>query len=329
MDSNNAGDCKAIADLDGDGKNDPIVAGGSLCWYESGASFAKRTIRSSPAFNEFTTDMQAADVDGDGDIDLIIPDSGPNNTGTVLWYENPRINPPAGHSSDTRIGSNWVSHTIGTQGAVVHDVEVADLDNDGKLDIVTSGHGVTRIWKQNSPTSWTNRDISSLAGDGVFLGDIDRDGFKDIATPRGWLRSPAGNLMGGTWTSFPINLATGADECLLADFDGDGRLDLMICSAHSRAQVYWFQQPATATSPSWTRRSIDSKQRTSTSMGEETSCSGLNSRSSRSTSTRAAHPRPSSNSNSTLPPRTTPAPAISMAMACPMCSVATTSATRP
>ncbi len=254
VDNNNSGDCKAIADIDGDGKGDLIIGGASLAWYATGASYAKHVIRAS-AFEEFTTDMQAADVDGDGDMDLIVPDG--NRTGNVQWFENPRLNTPSGVSSNPGVGSNWLVHIIGSHGQTVHDVEVADLDNDGKLDIVTSGHAFTHVWKQNSPTSWSDRNLSSQAGDGVFLGDIDRDGFKDIATPRGWIRNP-GNILSGTWTSYPITQATGADECLLLDADGDGRLDLMICSAHSRAQMYWFQQPATATSPTWTRRSIDS-----------------------------------------------------------------------
>src|ERR1044071_3110306 len=66
FDANQSGSSKAFADIDGDGKDDPIVASFSLVWYESGANFAKRTIRTTEVYEEFTTDMQAADVDGDG-----------------------------------------------------------------------------------------------------------------------------------------------------------------------------------------------------------------------------------------------------------------------
>lgn len=257
IDATHSGDCKALADIDGDGKADPILAGSSLAWYEAGAAFVRREILASVVYKEFTTDMQAADVDGDGDIDLIVPDGGgPQN---ILWFENPRLNTPAGHSSDPRVGANWVYHIVGTQGEHVHDLEVGDLDNDGKLDIVTSGHGITRVWKQISPTTWQTADISVLAGAGVSIGDIDRDGRKDIATPSGWIKTPT-NLISGTWTKYPISGTLG-DECLLGDFDNDGRLDLLVCDAHMAAEVAWFQAPSNPTSALWTKRII------STSMG--------------------------------------------------------------
>jgi hypothetical protein len=255
IDQNHQGDCKAIADIDGDGRGDAIVGGSPLYWYESGANFARRTIRTQPVHEEFTTDMQAADVDGDGDPDLIIGDGG--GSSNILWFVNPRINPPSGLGSDPRVAANWTYRTIGTHGDTVHDLEVADLDNDGRLDVVTSGHGFTKIWKQNSPTSWTSRDLSSMAGSGVFIGDIDRDGFRDLATPFGWIRNPQ-SITTGTWTFFPINQTTSGDECLLADLNGDQRLDLMTCDAHSRGPMVWFQAPATPTSAAWTKRTIDS-----------------------------------------------------------------------
>ncbi len=253
IDSNNSGDCKAIADLDGDGRGDPIVGGSSLSWYESGANFVRHVIRSTPVYDEFTTDMQAVDLDGDGDQDMVIGDGAGN--GNVLWFENPRLNTPAGVGSDPRVGSNWKFHVIGSHGTTAHDIEVADLDNDGRVDVVTSGHGATHIWKQVNPTTWQDKNISSMAGAGISVGDIDRDGFKDIATPTGWIGNP--HTISGSWTFHAINQTTSGDECLAADFNGDGRIDLMTCDAHNRGPMVWFEAPATPTSASWTKRTID------------------------------------------------------------------------
>ncbi len=254
IDPGSSGDCKAIADLDLDGKADAILGGSSLAWYESGANFTRHAIRSQVVFQEFTTDMQAADLDGDGDIDIVVGDG--DGLGNILWFVNPVRTEPPGQEADPRIASNWQMRTIGTQGDAVHDIEVADLDHDGIPEVVTSGHAITRIWKRSVSGTWSGRNISSLAGWGVSLGDIDRDGHVDIATPSAWLRNP-GDVINGAWTRYPINQATIGDECLLADLSGDARLDLVTCDAHNRNAVAWFQQPADPTDPVWIRRVID------------------------------------------------------------------------
>lgn len=257
IDTQNSGDDKAVADIDLDGDMDGIlggsVAGRSLVWYESGASYAMHVIRANPIYAEFTTDMQAEDVDGDGDFDIIVGDNnGPNN---VMWFENPVKNHPAGTTSDPKVGSNWLSHTIGSHQSWAHDIETGDFNGDGRLDIITSGNGYTHLWIQNTPLEWTDVNLSSLAGQGVSPGDIDRDGNLDIATPSGWLRNP-GDPVSGNWVRYPITNTSG-DEVAVGDLNNDGRLDIMTIDAHNRAAFAWFEAPATPTSSNWTRRVID------------------------------------------------------------------------
>ena len=66
------GDCKGLADIDGDGKLD-VIAGNKkdLAWYRF-PDWRKTVI--APAKQEFTTDMQVADMDADGDPDMVAPD---------------------------------------------------------------------------------------------------------------------------------------------------------------------------------------------------------------------------------------------------------------
>ncbi|MEO8167723.1 MAG: VCBS repeat-containing protein, partial [bacterium] len=93
--------CKAVGDIDGDGFLDALTASNvyteGLFWYKYPA-WTKYRI----ATGSFTTDMQTADIDGDGDLDVIIPKNG----SAVTWYENPR---PGGNPGVDQ----WNEHLIG------------------------------------------------------------------------------------------------------------------------------------------------------------------------------------------------------------------------
>jgi hypothetical protein len=114
----------------------------------------------------------------------------------VVWYENPR--PSGNPATDT-----WTEHLIGAAGADDHDLEVADLNGDDKLDVVTRPQhgGVTNVWLQVTPTTWTRVIASNSTGDGTALGDVDRDGDVDIGQNGFWIE----NLGGGqSWGEHKI-----------------------------------------------------------------------------------------------------------------------------
>jgi hypothetical protein len=216
--------CKAVGDIDGDGFVDVLAAsayGQGLYWY-AWPNWTKHRI----AGGSFTTDMQVGDVDNDGDLDVIIP---PIGTGLV-WFENPR---PKGPPATTA----WTMHRIDTEDA--HDLEVGDIDGDGRLDVVVR-HGRTRVFLQNNPDSWRKIPIPTGGRGGTALGDLDGDGDLDIAQDGYWLETPADKS--SEWKRHEI--APGwPDDCgvHIVDINHDGRMDVLLAPAETTGRLVWYE----------------------------------------------------------------------------------------
>ena len=262
VDAQNSGDDKAVADIDGDGWMDGIIGGSvpgtALVWYRSDGpahGFTRFVIRANPVYQEFSTDMEVADVDGDGDIDLVLGDGGGGDN--VLWFENPRLEPPPGTDPDPTVGSNWLHHVIGTHGQWAHDFSVGDLDRDGKTDVVTSGHGRLHLWFQDSPTVWTGRDLSGLAGAGAVVADVDDVHGPDLFAGGAWLEAPS-DPRTGTWTRRDIPGSDPGDgpASLGVDIDRDGLVDLVTVRQHTAGQLAWYEHPLDPVNDPWIEHAI-------------------------------------------------------------------------
>jgi hypothetical protein len=142
-------------DLDGDGDLDVVMAFGlagtagskdthQVVWYENvgkpgkGETWKKHVVADS---FEQGFEAVAADLDGDGDLDIIATAWGPR--GRLVWFENP---------GDPR--GKWKMHVIKDNWPMANQVIVADLDKDGRLDIAASaerGANEVRWWRNEGP----------------------------------------------------------------------------------------------------------------------------------------------------------------------------------
>jgi len=224
-------------------------AGGPLLWYRA-PRWEKCLIAPS---GTWSCDAETADLDGDGDRDVVISEYYTKNR--LEWYENP------GPKGNPATGA-WKLHLIGAPRA--HDIEVGDLDRDGDLDIVSrgqSGFGTREgnklvFWEQKGPDSWTRRVVDCPHGEGLCIGDLDSDGDLDVATGGRWYEG-TGDIAGGPWTEHVFADWPEDAVAQLADMNLDSRLDVVLTQSEGDYRISWLETPPDPTADNWPEHVID------------------------------------------------------------------------
>ena len=133
------------------------------------------------------------------------------------------------------------------------ELEIADINNDGNLDIISVGdhgspyintgeHGVMVWFGNGSGTNWSVVQIGDFGYGGVAIGDVNNDGKLDVGygihhnysggdLGDQILEVALGNGVGNQWTPWDNGLATNGEDwgmfCTdFADVDCDGDLDI-------------------------------------------------------------------------------------------------------
>ena len=237
------------ADMDNDGDIDIVSASqedDAIAWYENnGAANPSWTASDIATSADGARSVFAADLDNDGDMDLI---SASANDNTIAWYEN-----------DGAVNPSWTAADISTSASAPFSVFVADMDNDGDLDIVSASINNDAIaWYENNGAanpSWTAVDIatSADAATSVSVADMDNDGDMDIISASinddaiAWYENDG--AANPSWTATDIaTSADGAQSVFAADMDNDGDMDI-VSASYQDDKIAWYQNSAGRNAP--------------------------------------------------------------------------------
>ncbi|MCL7412872.1 MAG: VCBS repeat-containing protein [ANME-2 cluster archaeon] len=142
-------DRNKLADINGDSRLDAVVGfeavskPGKLVWYENSEKVTSMWTEHSIADVVGPMSLDVADMDNDGDLDIVVGEHNLKNPhdATLYLFEN----------SDGQ-GIAWKEHIIYT-GDEHHDgAQIVDIDNDGDLDIISIGwsHGQVLLYENRA-----------------------------------------------------------------------------------------------------------------------------------------------------------------------------------
>ncbi len=186
-------------------------------------------------------DAQAADLDQDGDTDVVVADFGWHETGRLVWLERIAAGPANAASFQT--------HVLDERPGAI-EICLVDMNADDRLDIVSligqEFEAIVVYLNQGDSTFGPPTPIyvapdPAYGSSGLQLQDLDQDGDLDIIYTNGdsfdsfsvkphhavhWLEN-TGELK---FTPHELARLPGVHRALAVDWDLDGDLDIIACT---------------------------------------------------------------------------------------------------
>ncbi|MCL6429709.1 MAG: VCBS repeat-containing protein [Anaerolineae bacterium] len=240
----------ALADLDNDGRPEYIVGRqyGEIYWYKMHTP--DRWTRHLLGI-ESPSDVGgvALDVDGDGYTDFVAGGA---------WYRNSR-------HADTPF--TRIPFDPGL--TAVHDVVAADIDGDGRPEVLTMSDQNNLRWYKipaDPSAPWVRHDVGPAVHAGLAVGDLDGDGDLDIVRTNVWFENVRGD--GTVWQVGPLGPSTpppsdfqpyfafDATIAVVCDVNGDGRADIVMVDAEIPGGQLWWMENLDGQGRAWRRHDV-------------------------------------------------------------------------
>jgi hypothetical protein len=231
----------AVADINGDGKPDLVVANrgdsngntnnGTVSVLLGNGDGTFQTAVDYASGGGFANSVAVADVNGDGYLDVVVA----NICQTDGCSGNGPIGVLIGNGDGTfHTAVTYDSGTISPQS-----VAIADVNGDGKMDIVVAGDSVAVLLGNGDGTFQTavNYGSSAYGPQSLVIADLNGDGQLDLVVANNPFTSVLLGNGDGTFQT-AVNYGSGGDEpdsVAVADLNGNGQLDLVVANRSGTA----------------------------------------------------------------------------------------------
>jgi hypothetical protein len=233
----------AMGDLDRDGKLDLVVANSTattISVFKNIGTSGSINFTTNTDFVTGTTPYSVAlgDLDGDGKLDIAVANSGSN---TVSVFKNTGASGTIGFDAK-------IDYTTDLQP---HYIAIGDLDDDGKLDLVSANSGSASVSVlKNTGVSGSlgfasKVDfITSSNAQSVALGDLDGDTKLDLAVANDvgvsvFRNTATSGIISTDSFATKVDFATGSNPYSVAigDLDGDAKPDLAVTNSVNAGSI--------------------------------------------------------------------------------------------
>lgn len=240
-----------VMDMDGDGLQDLVVGG--RAWFKQPALNKREADywqRYEIGASSWPMSCFANDLDGDGDLDLLVQDRRKQGT---FYYENP---------GKEKATERWPVRTIDPETGGMF-MAIGDLNGDGLADLVKASEKIKIFLRSNrsGPPEYRVIEVEQpmqppvvkvkAKPKGVAILEMDGDpAFSEVLiipefAAQLWYLSRSED---GTWGNTLLDVPgpesrKKMDNAYLADLDGDGDLDVATTEENGGWGVIWFENP--------------------------------------------------------------------------------------